>query len=103
MFIQGDLTNEEEALAWLVKAIEPPVAMNLKKPEAPEKKLEAPSKKPAAEPKPKPDSKPAKKPAEKPAAAEEEVLKPKEPKKSAPKPDVAAPRKAVADPKPQGT
>ena len=96
MFIQGDLTNEEKALAWLVKTIEPPVAMNLKKPEAPEKK-------PVAEPKPKPDSKPAKKPAEKPAAAEEEVLKPKEPKKSAPKPDVAAPRKAVADPKPQGT
>ena len=99
LFIQGDLTNEEEALAWLVKAIEPPVAMNLKKPEAPEKKLEAPSKKPAAEPKPKPDPKPAKKP----TAAEEEVVKPKQPKKSDPKPDIAAPRKAVADPKPQGT
>ena len=72
--------------------------MNLKKPEATEKKPEAPAKKPAAEPKPKPDPKPAKKP----AAAEDEVVKPKQPKKSEPKPDIAAPRKAVADPKPQG-
>ena len=40
--ISGDLTNEEEALAWLVKAIEPPKALNLKKPEFLEKKPEEP-------------------------------------------------------------
>ena len=86
------MTNEEEALAWLVKAIEPPKALNLKKPEVPEKKPET-TKKTA----PKPDTEPVEK-----AAPEAEPVKPKASKKSAPKPDVTLQREAVADPRPQG-
>ena len=52
---EGDLTIEETVLEWLIKATEdePPIAMNLKKPETPkteEKPKEAPK---AEEPKPK--------------------------------------------------
>ena len=82
------MTNEEDALAWLVKAIEPPKALNLKKPEAAQKKTEA-------------VEEPASKPAEK-TAPETEPVKTKEPKKSPPKLDVSVQREAVADPKPQG-
>ena len=86
------MTNEEDALAWLVKAIEPPKALNLKKPEAPQKKTE-----PVEEPASKPDTKPAEK-----TAPETEPVKTKGPKKSPPKLDVSVQREAVADPKPQG-